>query len=84
LGPYPAEDGGGLGTNDGTRKTRVTTVKGLEDTLPVVQEGFRGIATTVEVICEFGHEAFFSEVTENATHSLRAVSDPGIPIADLV
>jgi len=86
LGPYPAEDGGGLGSNDSLcgRKAKVTTVKGLEDT-PVVQEGFGGIATTVEVICESGHEAFFNEVTENMTHHFfKSSLGPGIPLADLV
>ena len=43
-------------------------IKGLEDALPVVQEGVGGIGPTVKVNCKFGHEAFFNEVTENATH----------------
>ena len=65
MGPYPAKDGGGLGTNDGLcgRKAKVTTIKGLEDALSVVQEGFGGIGPAVEVIGKFGHEAFFNEVT---------------------
>ena len=33
-----------------------------------VQEGFGGIAITVEVICNFGHEVSFNEVTQNTTH----------------
>ena len=70
MGPYPVENRGGLGTNNGLcgRKTKVTTIKGLKDASPVVQEGFGGIATAIEVICKFGHEAFFNYVTENATH----------------
>ena len=64
------EQSSGLGTNNGLcgRKRKVTTIEGLKDASPVVQEGFGGIATPVEVICKFGHEALFNEVTENATH----------------
>ena len=87
MGPYPAENRGGLGTNNGLcgRKTKFTTIEGLKDASPVVREGFVGNATAVEVVCKFGHEAFFNEVTENATHHFFKRSlGPGILIADVV
>ena len=62
MGPYPVEKRGVLGTNNSLcgRKTKVTTIESLKDASLVVQEGLGVIATAIEVICKFGHEAFFN------------------------
>ena len=73
VGPYPAKNGGGAGGYDGFLggEAEVAFVEGGEDFLPVVEELFGGVATTVKIVCDFSDAAILEKVEDSAHQLLQ-------------